>query len=84
MQWESELQCLHRQRFLRKVLEDHEKRLGQVDLEELELFSALYFNVKFLQCTYDGHLLERLRAYEPELGTSHSKQNGDKEDMVVS
>ncbi|KFG43469.1 hypothetical protein TGFOU_320130B, partial [Toxoplasma gondii FOU] len=63
---------------------DHEKRLGQVDLDELELFSALYFNVKFLQCTYDRHLLERLRSYEPDLGISHSNQDENKEEMVVS
>ncbi|PFH36183.1 hypothetical protein BESB_043750 [Besnoitia besnoiti] len=84
MQWESEQQCLHRQRFLRKVIEDHERRLGRVDLGELELFSALYFNVKFLQCTYDRHLLERMRAYEPDLGVSHQRKNQDREDLVVS
>ncbi|PHJ19833.1 hypothetical protein CSUI_006336 [Cystoisospora suis] len=92
MKWESEEQCKSRQAFLHKVMDDYTRRLGSVDVEEMKLLSCLYYNVKYLQCTYDPALLQKLQSYDKSLllHASHSdpkrKRNvsADQDDFITS
>ncbi|KYN98898.1 hypothetical protein PGSY75_1125900 [Plasmodium gaboni] len=63
-EWESDGQWLKRKEFLLKMLSYHKEHNLQIDVEKFCKMGHMYYNVKYLSCSYNSQILEEMKKYE--------------------
>ncbi|KJP90153.1 hypothetical protein AK88_00001, partial [Plasmodium fragile] len=63
-EWESTGQWMKRKEFLLKMLSYHKQNNIKIDVDKFARMGHMYYNMKYLSCTYSEAVMEEMRMYE--------------------
>ncbi|GAW81028.1 hypothetical protein, conserved [Plasmodium gonderi] len=63
-EWESTGQWMKRKEFLLKMLNYHKQNNLKIDVDKFSKMGHMYYNMKYLSCTYSSQVVEQMRMYE--------------------
>ncbi|GAB66535.1 hypothetical protein PCYB_093200 [Plasmodium cynomolgi strain B] len=63
-EWESTGQWMKRKEFLLKMLSYHKQNNLKIDVDKFVKMGHMYYNMKYLSCTYSTQVVEEMRMYE--------------------
>ncbi|CDU18016.1 hypothetical protein YYC_04539 [Plasmodium yoelii 17X] len=65
-EWESHGQWLKRKYFLLKMLNYHKKNNIKLNVDKFSKMGHMYYNMKYLSCTYSDQIEQEIKIYEAE------------------